>query len=43
LRLQKRVRDKVLKQMVAAHRPAKRSTLAPILKQIRLDVEASPG
>lgn len=39
IRLQKRVRDKVLKLTVPAHRPVKRSTLAHILKQARLDVE----
>jgi predicted RNA binding protein YcfA (HicA-like mRNA interferase family) len=39
LRLQKRVRDEVLKLTVPAHRPVKRSTLARILKQARLDIE----
>ncbi len=39
LRLQKRVRDEVLKLTVPAHRPVKRSTLAHILKQARLDIE----
>ncbi|MGB9299979.1 MAG: hypothetical protein WCD51_05250 [Anaerolineae bacterium] len=39
MRLQKRVRDEVLKLTVPAHRPVKRSTLAHILKQARLDIE----
>lgn len=39
LRLHKRVRDEVLKLTVPAHRPVKRSTLAHILKQARIDVE----
>lgn len=38
-RLQKRVGDEVLKITVPAHRPVKRSTLAHILKQARLDLE----
>jgi hypothetical protein len=39
LRLQKRVRDEVLKLTAPAHRPVKRSTLAHILKQARLDIK----
>ena len=39
LRLQKRVDDELLKITVPAHRPVKRSTLAHILKQARLDVD----
>ena len=39
IRLQKRVEDELLKLTVPAHRPVKRSTLAHILKQARLDVE----
>jgi predicted RNA binding protein YcfA (HicA-like mRNA interferase family) len=39
IRLQKRVGDEVLKITVPAHRPVKRSTLAHILKQAKLDVE----
>jgi predicted RNA binding protein YcfA (HicA-like mRNA interferase family) len=39
IRLQKRMGDEVLKLTVPAHRPVKRSTLAHILKQARLDVE----
>lgn len=39
LRLQKRVGDEVLKITVPAHRPVKRSTLAHILKQARLDLD----
>jgi predicted RNA binding protein YcfA (HicA-like mRNA interferase family) len=40
LRLQKRVGDELLKVTIPAHRPIKRSTLAHILKQARLEVEA---
>jgi predicted RNA binding protein YcfA (HicA-like mRNA interferase family) len=36
---QKHVGDEVLKITVPAHRPVKRSTLAHILKQARLDVD----
>ena len=39
IRLQKRLGNEVLKLTVPAHRPIKRSTLAHILKQARLDVE----
>jgi predicted RNA binding protein YcfA (HicA-like mRNA interferase family) len=39
IKLHKRVGDEVLKLTVPAHRPVKRSTLAHILKQARLDVE----
>ena len=39
LRLQKRVRDEVLKLTVPSHRPVKRSTLAHILKQARLEID----
>ena len=39
LRLQKRIGEEVLKITVPTHRPVKRSTLAHILKQARLDVE----
>ncbi len=39
IRLQKRLRDEVLKLTVPAHRPIKRSTLAHILKQARLTIE----
>jgi predicted RNA binding protein YcfA (HicA-like mRNA interferase family) len=39
IRLQKRIGDEVLKITVPAHRPVKRSTLAHILKQARLDVD----
>ncbi len=39
IRLQKRDGDELLKLTVPAHRPVKRSTLAHILKQARLDVE----
>ena len=43
IRLQKRLRDEVLKLTVPAHRPMKRSTLSHILKQARLDVEEFLG
>ncbi len=39
IRLQKRIGDEVLKITVPAHRPVKRSTLAQILKQARIEVE----
>ena len=39
IRLQKRIGDDVLKITVPAHRPVKRSTLAHILKQARLDID----
>ncbi|GAB4422076.1 MAG: hypothetical protein Fur0044_19900 [Anaerolineae bacterium] len=39
IRLQKRLGDEVLKITVPAHHPVKRSTLAHILKQARLDVD----
>ena len=39
IRLQKRLPDEMLKIIVPAHRPIKRSTLAHILKQARLSVK----
>jgi len=39
IRLQKRIGNDVLKIIVPAHRPVKRSTLSHILKQARLDVD----
>ena len=39
IRLQKRIGDEVLKVTVPAHVPVKRSTLAHILKQARIDVD----
>jgi predicted RNA binding protein YcfA (HicA-like mRNA interferase family) len=39
IRLQKHVGDELLKVTVPAHRPVKRSTLAHILKQARIDSE----
>jgi len=39
IRLQKRIGNEVLKITVPAHRPVKRSTLARILKEARLDVD----
>jgi len=40
IRLQKHLLDEVLKLVVPAHRPLKRSTLAHILKQARLSTES---
>jgi predicted RNA binding protein YcfA (HicA-like mRNA interferase family) len=39
IRLQKHLGDELLKITVPAHRPVKRSTLAHILKQARLDTD----
>lgn len=39
IRLQKHIGNEVFKLTVPAHRPVKRSTLAHILKQARIDVE----
>jgi predicted RNA binding protein YcfA (HicA-like mRNA interferase family) len=39
IRLQKRRGDEVLKITVPAHRPIKRSTLAHVLSQARIDLE----
>lgn len=39
IRLQKRAGNEVLKITLPAHRPVKRSTLAHVLKQARLDVD----
>lgn len=39
IRLQKRVGDEVLKMIVPAHRPVKRTTLSHILKQARLSLD----
>lgn len=39
IRLQKNLRDEVLKITVPAHRPIKRSTLFHILKQARLPLD----
>ena len=39
IRLQKRLPDEMLKIIVPAHRPIKRSTLSHILKQAHLSVE----
>jgi predicted RNA binding protein YcfA (HicA-like mRNA interferase family) len=38
IRLQKRLPDEMLKIIVPAHRPIKRSTLSHILKQARLSI-----
>lgn len=40
IRLQKRAGDELLKLTVPAHKPVKRSTLAKILKQAKIDVES---
>jgi len=40
VRLRKQLATELLKTTVPAHRPVKRSTLARILKQARLDVDA---
>lgn len=39
IRLEKQVDNEVLKLTVPAHRPVKRSTLARILKQARIELE----
>jgi predicted RNA binding protein YcfA (HicA-like mRNA interferase family) len=39
IRLQKHLRDETLKLTVPAHRPIKRSTLAHILKQVRISID----
>ena len=39
IRLQKRIDSELLKITVPAHRPVKRSTLAHILKQARMEVD----
>ncbi len=39
IRLQKRFGEKMVKIIVPAHRPIKRSTLSHILKQARIEVE----
>jgi len=39
IRLQKNLPDEVLKLTIPAHRPVKRSTLAHLLKQARIEVE----
>lgn len=43
IRLQKRLDSEVLKITVPAHRPVKRSTLAHILKQARIDLDVFLG
>jgi len=39
IRLQKHLSDEVLKIIIPAHKPIKRSTLAHILKQARITIE----
>lgn len=43
IRLQKRFGEEMVKIIVPAHRPIKRSTLSHILKQARLEVELFKG
>ena len=43
IRLQKRLSDEVLKLTVPAHKPIKRTTLAHILKQGRIDLSRFLG
>ena len=40
IRLEKKLSDETLKITVPAHKPVKRSTLAKILKQAKIDVDA---
>ena len=39
IRLQKNLKDEVLKLTIPAHRPIKRSTLSHILKQARMSLD----
>lgn len=39
IRLEKNLQDETLKITVPAHKPVKRSTLAKILKQARIDLD----
>jgi len=39
IRLQKHIHDEVIKIIVPAHRPVKRSTLVQIFKQARMDLD----
>lgn len=39
IRLEKKLSDETLKITVPAHRPVKRSTLAKILKQAKIDLD----
>jgi len=39
IRLQKRIGDELIKLTIPAHRPVKRTTLAHILKQARIEVD----
>ena len=39
IRLEKKLADETLKITVPAHKPVKRSTLAKILKQARIDLD----
>ena len=43
IRLQKHLKDEVLKLTVPSHSPIKRSTLSHILKQARIDVDQFLG
>lgn len=40
VRLEKKLLDETLKIIVPAHRPVKRSTLAKILKQAKIDLDS---
>ncbi len=40
IRLEKKLPDETLKITVPAHKPVKRSTLAKILKQAKIDLDA---
>jgi predicted RNA binding protein YcfA (HicA-like mRNA interferase family) len=43
IRLEKKLPDETLKITVPAHRPVKRSTLAKILKQAKIDLDRFLG
>ncbi len=40
IRLEKKLSDEILKITVPAHKPVKRSTLAKILKQAKIDLDS---
>ncbi|MEA3324089.1 MAG: type II toxin-antitoxin system HicA family toxin [Euryarchaeota archaeon] len=43
IRMQKHLRNEVLRITIPAHKPVKRSTLSHILKQARIDVDEFIG
>jgi len=43
IRMQKHLRNEVLRVTIPAHKPVKRSTLSHILKQARIDVDEFIG